>query len=87
MREKFQRQEKYQKRHRKPNRRSKRLSKMHTRHHDQAKCRGGSYAEWNIYKLSAEHHRAYHLLFDLRTFSEAAQVLLRMQEIHRNQVH
>jgi hypothetical protein len=62
------------------------MSKMPTRHHNQAKSRGGSYAEWNIYKLSAEHHIAYNKLFGLRNFDEAAQVLLRMQEIHRNQV-
>jgi hypothetical protein len=54
-----------------------------TRHHDKAKCLGGSYDNWNIYKLSAEHHQAFHKLFGLRTFDQAAQVLLRMQELHR----
>ncbi len=62
--------------------RRKRKNKL-TRHHDKAKSLGGTYDSWNIYKLSAEHHQAYHKLFGLRTFDEAAAVLLRMQTFHQ----
>lgn len=74
--EKFQRAVKYQKRH-KPRR-----QKL-TRHHNRAKSLGGKADSWNIYQLSWEHHSAYHKLFGLRSFDEAARVLLRMQELHR----
>lgn len=60
----------------------RRKKKHLTRHHDKAKSLGGTYDSWNIYKLSAEHHAAYHKLFGLRTFDQAAAVLLRMQEFH-----
>ena len=61
----------------------RRKKKHLTRHHNHAKSLGGTYDSWNIYKLSAEHHQAYHKLFGLRTFDEAAAVLLRMQDLHR----
>lgn len=61
----------------------KRSRKKHlTRHHDHAKSLGGTYDSWNIFKLSEEHHQAYHKLFGLRTFDQAASVLLRMKEFH-----
>jgi hypothetical protein len=68
----------------KPKRRSK---KFLTRHHDFAKAKGGTWDEWNIYKLSAEHHSAYHKLFGLRTFAESARVLMRMEELHREHLN
>ncbi len=64
----------------KPNRKKR---KMLTRHHDKAKSLGGSWDSWNIYKLSADHHAAYHKLFGLRTFAQAAEVLKRMETMHR----
>ena len=70
----------YQKQIKKPNRKHK---KMLTRHHDKARSLGGTWDSWNIYKLSSEHHAAYHKLFGLRTFDEAAAVLLRMKEFHQ----
>ena len=75
--EKFQRAVRYQKRH------PRKKRKMLTRHHNKARFYGGKDDQWNIYKLSAEHHSAYHKLFGLRTFDEAARVLLRMQELHK----
>jgi len=53
-----------------------------TRHHNIAKSIGGRFDNWNIYLLSEEHHRAYHKLFGLRTFAEAAEVLMRMEKMH-----
>jgi hypothetical protein len=54
-----------------------------TRHHDRAKVRGGTFSPFNIFILTSEHHRAYHKLFGVRSFDEAARVLLRMQDLHR----
>lgn len=68
------------KRSRKPYRHS---SKMKTRHHNRAKSLGGSYDKSNIFMLNADKHRAYHLLFGLRTFKEAADVLLRLDAMHK----
>ena len=75
--EKIRKQNRYQKKI------GRKKRKMLTRHHNKAKSLGGGYDNWNIYKLSPEHHQAYHKLFGLRTFDEAARVLLRMQELHQ----
>jgi len=53
-----------------------------TKHHNIAKSLGGRFDTWNIYLLSEDHHRAYHKLFGLRTFQQAADVLRRMEEMH-----
>jgi hypothetical protein len=53
-----------------------------TRHHNRPKSLGGTFDNWNIFLLSEEHHRAYHKLFGLRTFREAAEVLMRMESMH-----
>jgi hypothetical protein len=76
--------EKIQRAYRRERKLSKKRRKMLTRHHNRAASLGGTYDDWNIYKLSSEHHAAYHKLFGLRTFDEAARVLLRMQELHRS---
>ena len=68
---------------RKPNRFARKRKPHLTKHHDKAKSLGGTYDTWNIFKLSEEHHQAYHKLFGLRTFDQAATVLLRMKELHR----
>lgn len=73
--------QKFNRNQRKDSRRRKKRYTL-TRHHDKAKSLGGTYDSWNIYKLSWEHHAAYHKLFGLRTFDQADAVLLRMQEIH-----
>ena len=75
--------QKYNRIQRIDNRFNRRKKPHLTKHHNKAKSLGGTYDSWNIYKLSAEHHQAYHKLFGLRTFDEAARVLLRMQELHR----
>lgn len=62
--------------------RSRSSLKRKTKHHNQAKSRGGSMAFRNIFILTEEHHRAFHLLFGNRTFKEAADVLLRLNELH-----
>lgn len=77
--EKFQRITRYQKKQSKKRKHTNRL----TKHHNKAKSLGGTYANWNIFMLSSEHHQAYHKLFGLMTFDQAAEVLLRMQEIHK----
>lgn len=56
--------------------------KSKTKHHNRAKSRGGTYAPSNIFILTMEKHRAFHLLFGNRTFKEAAAVLLRLDELH-----
>jgi hypothetical protein len=75
--EKLQRQIRYQKRH------HRKWMRRLTKHHNQPKSLGGKSDHWNLYELSAEHHAAWHKLFGLRTFEQAAQVLLRMQAIHQ----
>ena len=57
-------------------------NKSKTKHHNKAKSLGGAFSKENIFILTTEHHRAYHLLFGLRTFKEAAAVLLRMDALH-----
>jgi hypothetical protein len=53
-----------------------------TKHHNRAVSRYGTNDQWNLYRLSAEHHQAFHKLFGNRTFAEAAEVLQRMEDIH-----
>lgn len=64
--------------------RSRSNLKTKTKHHNRARCRGGSFAPRNIFILTTEHHRAFHLLFGNRTFKEAAEVLLRLDELHNH---
>jgi hypothetical protein len=78
--EKLQLQLSYQKRAKKRNRKL-------TRHHNVAQHFGG---RGNGYKgdedylamLDAEHHQLFHKLFGLRTFRQAADVLLRLDQMH-----
>lgn len=53
-----------------------------TKHHDLPRSRGGGFNNHNIYLLTEEHHRMWHKLFGLRTFREAAEVLMRMERMH-----
>ena len=69
------------KRSRKPYRHQNRQSKRKTKHHNRPKSLGGSFGRENIFILTQEHHRAFHLLFGLRTFKQAA-VLLRLDAMH-----
>lgn len=54
-----------------------------TRHHDKAKSLGGKYTHANIFLLTEEHHQAYHKLFGLMTFKQAAEVLMRLDKKHK----
>ena len=76
------------KRHRKKNRnRHKRMSwekrnfqeraGWQNRHHDLAKSKGGSYAVSNIIWLDERRHSAFHLIFQNRTFLDAARLLIK----------
>ena len=65
--------------------RQRKLRKRLTRHHDRAQSLGGRSEHRNIFWLTAEHHEAYHKLFGLRTFEEAADVLRRMQILHNKE--
>ena len=60
----------------------RRKNRKLTKHHDQPRSLGGTFEHENIYMLSAEHHQAYHKLFGLRTFAQAAEVLMRMEKMH-----
>jgi len=73
---------------RKPNRRKNKRKKRCwlTKHHDHAKSLGGTLDFFNIFMLSEKHHQAYHSLFGLRTFAEAAEVLNRMEKMHKETV-
>ena len=52
--------------------------KRFTKHHVLPKARKGNGDPWNLSELTHEHHTAFHKLFGLRTYKEAAIVLLRM---------
>lgn len=51
------------------------------RHHIKAKSKGGINIPCNMIRLDERRHAAYHLLFGLRTFREAAAVLIRTAEM------
>ena len=65
--------------------RHKKMGRRLTRHHNKPKCRGGKSDDRNIFWLTLEHHEAYHKLFGVRTFEEAADVLRRMQVLHNKE--
>ena len=68
----------------KVSRQRKTCPKRKTRHHNFARSRGGGGEPRNIFILTEAHHRAFHTLFGNRTFKEAAEVLLRLDELHRH---
>lgn len=47
------------------------------RHHLVPKSRGGTREESNLFRWDRMRHNAYHLLFNLMTFPEAARLLMR----------
>lgn len=49
------------------------------RHHIHPRSRGGTMAGHNLLIMDTNRHRAYHLLFGLLNFKEAAELLLRCQ--------
>ena len=54
-----------------------------TRHHNRAASLGGDWNSENIFMLTPKHHQAFHTLFGLRTFKEAAKVLMRLEQLHK----
>jgi hypothetical protein len=44
---------------------------------------GGDWNSENIFMLTPKHHQAFHTLFGLRTFKEAAKVLMRLEQLHK----
>jgi hypothetical protein len=85
--EKFARQAKYERRHPLKFKPLKPRYKKLTRHHNVAQHwggRGNGYrgSEDYLSMLTAEHHALFHKLFGLRTYREAAEVLLRLDKIH-----
>lgn len=55
------------------------------RHHIRAKSLGGSRCIQNLILLDENRHAAFHLLFGLKTFKQAAEVLLRADRMKKNQ--
>lgn len=53
------------------------------KHHILPKARGGISIESNLVLMDEERHNAYHLLFGLLTFDEAARVLIRISRMKR----
>jgi hypothetical protein len=51
------------------------------RHHIRARSKGGSYKPHNLILLDERRHSAFHLLFGLKTFREAAAILIRAAEM------
>lgn len=47
------------------------------KHHLVPKSRGGTREENNLFRWDRMRHNAYHLLFGLKTFPEAARLLMR----------
>jgi len=50
-------------------------------HHVRPRHRGGKSFESNLIRLDINRHKAYHLLFKDRTFTEAAHLLLKADRI------
>ncbi len=52
-------------------------------HHIIPKSRKGTNAAFNLIVMDIRRHNAFHLLFQNRTFAEAAQVLLRAERMKK----
>jgi len=55
------------------------------RHHIKARSKGGKYTPANLIMLDERRHSAFHLLFGLKTFREAAAILIRAAEMKEAQ--
>lgn len=55
------------------------------RHHIKARSKGGKYTPQNLILLDERRHSAFHLLFGLKTFREAAAILIRAAEMKERQ--
>jgi hypothetical protein len=76
---------KRRKKSRKGNRGFTERSGCTNRHHNFAKCRGHNESINNIIIMDTRRHQAFHLLFGVRTFREAAILLLRVERAKKNQ--
>jgi hypothetical protein len=54
-----------------------------SKHHNLAKSRSGTATQYNLFNLDDNRHAAFHLLFGVRTFLEAAAVLIRADRMRR----
>lgn len=54
------------------------------KHHVIPKCRGGNHGP--IIMIDIMRHQAYHFLFGNKTFTEAAQLLIRVEQAARNRL-
>lgn len=59
--------------------RSRRLN----RHHIKNKCKGGGNGPENIILLDTERHKAFHFLFGNMSFTEVAELLLRVDSLKK----
>ena len=58
---------------------------VHNRHHILPKSRRGGCTVHNLIWLDERRHSAFHLLFGLRTFEEASNLLMRAYRAKKNQ--
>jgi hypothetical protein len=56
-----------------------------THHHIKAKSKGGKRTRQNLILLDERRHSAFHLLFGTRTLLQAAEVLIRTDDMKRRQ--
>jgi hypothetical protein len=59
----------------------------HNRHHIHPKARGGNWSTDNILYMDERRHAAFHLLFGLKTFTEADELLLRAHRAKKGEDH
>jgi hypothetical protein len=57
-----------------------------TKHHILARSKKGKYTPQNLILLDERRHSAFHLLFGLKTFREAASILIRAAEMKERQI-
>lgn len=54
------------------------------RHHNLARCKGGTWSDYNIFVWDINAHRAFHFLFGNRTLLEASAWLKIIDEQNHN---
>ena len=63
------------------------LKGTNNRHHDIAKCKGGTWDTQNIFIWDVGVHEAFHWIFSNRTLEEAAEFLLKMRDDKNNGIN
>lgn len=61
-----------------------RLTGTTNRHHNLARCRGGTFIESNIFNWDISTHQAYHFIFGVMTLQEASNWLLYVYQQKRS---